>query len=409
MKYVIIGNGPAAVGAVEGIRSVDQDGGITLVSAEARHTYSRPLISYYLEGKTDLARIKYRPDDFYEKNGVRALFGVKATGIDSAAKTVAVDTGEVLPYDKLLVATGSSPSVPPFAGLDTVKKRFTFMTLDDALALEQEVTNQTDVLIIGAGLIGLKCAEGIADRARSVTVADISASILPSILDAQCAAMVQKKLEAHGVRFILGHGAKEFSPGAANFDNGQSIPFDLLVIAVGVRPNISLLADIGAAHGRGIEADSHMRTSLSDIYCAGDCAQSHDITTDEDKILALWGNAYMQGECAGVNMAGGDKEFTHAIAMNAIGFFGLHMASAGSRIGDELTFESQEGLKKLYVRDNRLMGYVMVGDIRKAGIYTSLIREMTPLDTIDFELIAREPSLMAFSRRDRARKLGGPV
>ena len=152
-QYVIIGNGIAAAGCIEGIRSADPDGAITVVSAEEHPVYCRPLISYYLEGKTDLERMRYRDADFYDKNGCTVLYGRTAVGLDAKAKTVRLDDGTALPYDALCVAAGSSPFVPPFEGLETVENRFTFITIEDALALEQAVHSDSRVLIVGAGLI----------------------------------------------------------------------------------------------------------------------------------------------------------------------------------------------------------------------------------------------------------------
>lgn len=164
MKYVIIGNSAAAVGAVEAIRKNDQIGDITIISSEKHHTYSRPLISYMIMGKVKCEDIKYRDDNFYELNKCETIFGQKAVKIDHVSKTVVLESGKVVNYDKLLVATGSSPIVPPIPGIEEVEKKFTFTSLDDAKALESELNTNTRVLILGAGLIGLKCAEAICKR-----------------------------------------------------------------------------------------------------------------------------------------------------------------------------------------------------------------------------------------------------
>lgn len=186
MKYVIIGNGPAAVTAAETIRRADDAGEITLLSKEDEFTYSRPLISYLLCGKTDETRMRYKPADFYARNRVDFRSGVAAVSIDKDEKTVTGSDGNVYPYDKLLLATGAKPFVPPIPGLESVHYH-TFMTLKDAHELETCLTKNTRVLIVGAGLIGMKCLEGIRDRVASVTVCDLAKQVLPSILDAEAA------------------------------------------------------------------------------------------------------------------------------------------------------------------------------------------------------------------------------
>ncbi|MBP5271000.1 MAG: FAD-dependent oxidoreductase, partial [Clostridia bacterium] len=232
-RYVIIGNGTAAVGCVEGIRSLDADGDITVISAENHAVYSRPLISYLLEGKTDTERMKYRPDGFYEKNGCRVLFGRSAVSVDPVKKLVELDNGECLEYDALCSATGSRPVVPPFEGLDKVKIKFSFMTLDDALALEKALDKDARVLIVGAGLIGLKCAEGIRERVGKITVCDLADRVLSSILDSECAAIVEAHLEQKGIEFMLGDTAVRFEDGKAYMKSGKEVLFDILVLAVG--------------------------------------------------------------------------------------------------------------------------------------------------------------------------------
>lgn len=408
MNYVIIGNSAGAVGCVEGIRKVDKEGKITLIASEPHHTYSRPLISYLLLGRTDAERMKYRPDSFYESNSVDARLGVKVTKIDTAAKSVTTDGGETVPYDRLLIATGSDPFVPPMEGLEKVTKKFTFMTLDSARALDAAITPDSRVLIVGAGLIGLKCAEGIADRVKEITVVDLADRILPSILDSEGSAVMRRHIEKSGIKFILSDSVREFSDGAALLNSGKSVAFDVLVIAVGVRPSTALAKEAGIDVGRGIVTNERCETSAKDVYAAGDCTESLDITTGGRRVLALLPNAYMQGETAGVNMAGGEALYDKAVPMNAIGFFGLHIVSAGSYEGEEYVEADGESYKKLVTKDGLLKGFIIIGDVRRAGIYTSLIRERTPLNTIDFELVKHEPLLMAFAADSQRRgKLSG--
>ena len=416
MKYVIIGNSAAGIGAVEGIRQIDTQGEITIISNEPHHTYSRPLISYLLLGKVTEAKMQYRSGNFYTDNNC-ALLHASVTAIDAAARQVALADGSRIPYDKLLIATGSSAFVPPFEGLDTVADKCTFMSLDDAKKLDGLLGGgDKRVLIIGAGLIGLKCDEGIAQRASHITVLDLAPRILSSILDEDGAKLVQSHLESKGIAFRLAVNITKFESNVAILAGGETIGFDVLVLAVGVRPNTAILKDI-ATIDRGIVINGKSETSAPNIYAAGDCTQTLDVSSGQNRIMALLPNAYMQGECAGVNMAGGDKTFDRAIPMNAIGFFGLHIITAGNYSGD--VYRGEEGdrgsgvgdrgksYKRLFYSDNRLNGFILIGDVEKAGIYTSLIRERTPLDGIDFALVCEKPGLMAFTKEDRKVKLGG--
>lgn len=400
-KYVIIGNSTAAIGCVEGIRSKDKDGEIVLIASENHHTYARPLISYLLQGKTDEERMKYRPDSFYEENHVTAKLGETVTKLDPEKKTVTLKSGEEIPYEKLLVATGSTPFVPPMEGLDTVPEKFTFMSLDDAHALESVLTKDSRVLIIGAGLIGLKCAEGIKERVKSITVVDLADRVLPSILDETGSAIVKDFLEKQGIEFHLGDTAAKFAGTTATLKSGLTVDFDVLVIAVGVRPNTSLVKDAGGEVRRGIAADDTGKTTLPDVYAAGDCAESFDISAGVNRVLALLPNAYMQGNTAGINMAGGKASFDQAIPMNAIGFMGLHIITAGTYDGETYVHRDGENYKILFYKDDVLKGYILIGDVARAGIYTALIRNRTPLSSIDFKLICEKPQLMAFAARTR--------
>jgi NAD(P)H-nitrite reductase large subunit len=408
MKYVIIGNSAAGIGAVEGIRQIDKSGEITIITNEPYHTYSRPLISYLLLGKTTEEKMKYRGKSFYKDNNCTLLSNVSVTKIDSGAKKVVLSDNKKIDYDKLLVAAGSSAFVPPFEGLDSVKDKCTFMSLDDAKKLETMLGKDKRVLIIGAGLIGLKCAEGIHERVKHITVVDLASRILSSILDDDGAKIIQNHLESKGVEFKLASSVKKFENKKAVLENGESIEFDVLVLAVGVRPNTALLDGIAKIE-KGIVVNEKSETSAKNIYAAGDCTQTNDVSSGQNKIMALLPNAYMQGECAGINMTGNAEgaSFEKAIPMNAIGFFGLHMITAGNYTGETFTENNGGNYKRLFYSNNKLNGYILIGNVEKAGIYTSIIRERTLLDTIDFKLVCEKPGLMAFTKEDRKIKLGG--
>ena len=413
-QYVVIGNGVAAVGCIEGIRKEDAAGKIIVISKEPHPVYCRPLISYYMEGKTNLERMAYRDKNFYERMECEVLFGKKAVQIDPSTKQIALNDDTVIPYDKLCIATGSSPFIPPFTGLESVEQKHSFMTMDDMLELEASINENSDVLIVGAGLIGLKCAEGLKDRVSSITICDLADRVLSSILDADCAAIMQKHLEQNGINFMLNDSAISFDKNTAFMKSGKTVRFDVLVLAVGVRANTSLIKGIGGEVNRGILISNKMETSIPDIYAAGDCTEGEDISFHDKRVLAILPNAYMQGNCAGINMAGGSSVFDKGIPMNSIGFFGLHAMTAGSYYtaeqGCELYEEKSEGtLKRLFTSGDYLTGFILIGATERAGIYTSLIRERIPLSSIDFEMLKKTATSTAFSVEKRKQFFGGVV
>ena len=409
MRYVIIGGSAAAIGCIEGVRSVDKTGEIILITGETEWNYSRPLISYLLEGKTTRDKMWCRPDSFFTRNGVTVKAGVLATTLDAGDRTERLSTGERLAYDRLLAATGSRPFVPPIPGLETVERTFCFQTLSDASALAEALRPESRVLILGAGLTGVKCAEGIRGLCAQIAIADLAPRVLPAVLDDTAAAMVQARMEEKGVRFYLNDSAAAFRGNTARLQSGTELEFDVLVTAVGVRPNTQLVADAGGAVDRGILVDGRCATTLPDVYAAGDCAQGYDAVSGEKRMLPLWPNAVLQGETAGINMAGGRADYTQGIALNASGVFGLHMVTAGSYEGESFTVQRDGSYKRLVTADGVLKGVIMVGDVSRAGIYTDLIRKKKPLSEIDFDLIRESPQLMAFSQKDRRVQLGGEV
>ena len=413
-QYVIIGNGVAATGCVEGIRSADSEGKITVISGENRPVYCRPLISYYLEGKATPEKMNYRSQDFPEKMNCEFFYGKQAVQLRQEDKTVVLDDGTVLPYDEVCIATGSVPFVPPFAGLDTVEKPFSFMTMDDALALDAAVNKDSRVLIVGAGLIGLKCAEGLHGRVASITVCDLADRVLSSILDTRSAAVMQQHLEENGIHLLLGDTVSRFEKNVASMRSGAEVAFDVLVLAVGVKANTALARQAGAEVNRGILVNEKMETTVPGIFAAGDCTEGMDASLGQRRVLAILPNAYLQGRCAGINMAGGNAVHDRAIPMNSLGLLGLHAMTAGTAFseadgGSMVEEKSEAGWKRFFLKDGYLTGFMLLGDVDRAGIYTALIREKTPLDSIDFAALKKSPTLAAMPKENRRKKLGGVV
>ncbi|MCW3489670.1 NAD(P)/FAD-dependent oxidoreductase [Dethiobacter alkaliphilus] len=395
MKHVIIGNSTAAVGAVEGIRKSDQDSSITVISSEPHHTYSRPLISYYLAGKVDSAGMAYRPPGFYQENKVTTLLGKTAESIDVEGKTVRLSGGKCIAYDRLLVATGSRPSGLDIEGI-TKKNVFSFYTLDDSRKLQHYIRPEMTAVVLGAGLTALKAAEALVLLGVKTTLV-VRSRILRNFLDTKAAEKLTSHLKHCGLHLVcgsepeavLGKSAAE----AVQLRDGRVLPCDLVISSIGIQPNTEIVRD-KLETDYGILVDQGMRTSAEHIYAAGDVAQGYDLLAEQRRVIPLLPVAYGQGEVAGRNMAGETAVYT-GMGMNAVSFFGLPVISAGqieANEGEEVSLsQDAEGGKiyrKLVFRENRLTGYVLMDEIDRAGILTWLIREKIDVTSFKESLLA---------------------
>ena len=412
MEYLIIGNSVAGTSCAQKIRFNDKKGQITILSEENFPAYGRPLISYYLAGKVDSNLIQYRNDDFYKKNKINVVLNCKALSIDSKNKKVKGSNGKEYSYDKLLIATGSVPFVPPVKGIENQKNTFTFLKLEDAKKIEKIITDKSNVIIVGAGLIGLKAAEALAGKVNSISVVDLADRLMASVLDSQTALRIQKYIEKRDVKFYLSNTVAEVGKDSVVLKNGEKLPCDILIMAVGVKPNTEAALTAGIKVNRGIVVNEYMETSVKNIYAAGDCVESLDILSNQNKVLALWPNAYMQGETAGSNMSGVDNQFNGSFAMNAIGFFGIQLISAGivDPKDEKVTIYIEENekeitYKKLLTLNNKLIGFALLNLPDRAGIYTSLINDDVKLDSLNYDITKKDIGLNVFPQDIRHNKL----
>jgi NAD(P)H-nitrite reductase large subunit len=414
VRYVIIGNSAAAVGAVEAIRQHDHENPITIIADEPHHVYSRPLISYLLGKAVDDSRMYYRPADFYERHGVETMLGVEVTGIDTQDKSLALGGGGTVTYDRLLIATGGKPFVPPLPGanLDGV---FTFTTWKEARQIDQYIEDHRvkSALVIGGGLIGLKTTEALIERQVSITLIELADRILSATFDRTASKLAEAILRREHVDVRTGTTIEEIIGRGGRVDHavlrdGERINCDLVIFAIGVRPNTGLIPpDTGIQVERGICVDRHMQTTTAAVYAAGDCVQAYDMLLDACRPIAIWPNAYRQGYIAGCNMAGVPKTYEGSFPMNSIEVCGVPTISVGitdpPREDAEYTVidkYDRETLtyKKLVLHHDRLVGAIFVGDIDRAGIYTGLIRDRVDVRPFREHLLSGNFGLISLPR-----------
>lgn len=419
MKYVIIGASAAGLACAEQIRKEDKSGSITVLTKEAYLPYSRPSISYYLKGAVKEHDMYLRKPSFYKANAIDVVTNAEVKAIDTKAKTVKAGR-KAYPYDKLCICSGSKPFVPPMKNVVGKENALTFLDLNSTKAVKSKADADTKAVVIGAGLIGMKAAEGLSKICRSVDVVELSPRILPSILDAKSSKGVKKYIEENGhIKFHLGDTVTEAKGKGKKITSvvlksGRELKCDLLILAVGVRPETALAEDAGLTVDRGIiVASDTMQTSDKDVFAAGDCTVSVDMLDGSKKIIALWVNAVQQGKIAGSQMAGGSETLGGSYAVNAIDFYGLRICTCGliNAQGEQyrdIIKQDGDKYKRLIFEGNKLVGFVLINSSENAGIYTSLIESRTDITTLEGD-ITDTPSLFMFDKATRQSKLKGEL
>ncbi|MBU0759669.1 MAG: FAD-dependent oxidoreductase [Candidatus Omnitrophica bacterium] len=384
MRYAIIGSSAAGISAVEAIRSKDKKSDITVISDEKKPLYSRCLISYLLAGTIDKDKIWIRPDDFFKKNKAEAILGVRAEKIDLKNREVYLKNKEKVKFNKLLIATGSSPKIDDVPGNDK-KGVFPLRTLAHAVQIQAALDKVKSVAVLGGGLIGLRAAYALRSRGKDVSIFVRSPQILSQIIDEESAGIMQRHIEKKGIKIFTGRYAREIkgklSVEGLALDNGSDVDCQLVVVGKGVSPNIEIAKEAGLETNWGIVVDSSLRAGSKDVFAAGDVVEGHDIALEENTINAIWPVACEQGRIAGLNMSGEDQVYDGTLAMNSIEFFGLSVISIGITKPKKAIYKeivkkdlSNNKYKKIVLRDDVIVGAIFVNAIENIGVIGALIK-----------------------------------
>jgi NAD(P)H-nitrite reductase large subunit len=390
-KYVIIGACAAGIGAVEAIREIDQNGEITVISEEQCSHYSRPMISDFVSGKADLDKMKTRDDQVWQKNGVNALLGKKAVSLNITEHTVALEGGEKVSYDKLLIATGGKPFVPKMEGQDK-EGVYTFTNISDAEKLAQKIKTGgvKSAVVIGAGLIGISVTEALTKRGVSVTMVELQEKILSLLLDPKASEIVEAVVRKAGVHIVTGQSVQKIvgrpendrAVGGVVLTKGDQVPCDMVIVAIGVIPRTELVVGTTVKINRGIIVDNYMQTNVPDVYASGDVAEAYDFILNQNRLLPLWPLAVLEGKVAGYNMAGKKTDYTGGTNMSTLKYFGVPIVSIGSAnpkpdptLEIQVKEDATKGVyKKLVLKNDIIVGMTFLGDIERAGILFYLMK-----------------------------------
>ncbi len=403
-KYVIVGASAAGIAAVEAIRKVDPLGTITVITEEACAHYSRPMISDLVSGKADLQKMKCKADGFWKENNAEARLGKKVVSLNLTDKTVNLEDGEKVVYEKLLLATGGKPFVPKMEGQEK-DGVFTFTNMSDAqrLAAKIDALSAKSAVVIGAGLIGISITEALVKLGIKVTVVELQEKILSLLLDAKASDIVEAVIRKAGVNFetgqsvqkIIGKPGNDSAVGGVILTKGAQVPCDLVIVAIGVIPRTELVVGTAVKLNRGIVVDNFMQTSVPDIYASGDVAEAYDFILNQNRLLPLWPLAVLEGRVAGCNMAGAKTSYEGGTNMSSLKYFGIPIVSIGlANPKDDPTFEllvkqdtENDVYKKLVLKSNVIVGMTLVNCIDRAGILFNLMKSQVNVKKFKQDLL----------------------
>jgi nitrite reductase (NADH) large subunit len=383
-NYLIIGHGAAGAEAAVTIRKQDPDSRVTILTEDAWLPYFRPRLVHFLAETGAPDGLLVHDQAWYDANGISVRTGTRAASLDTAARTVTTADGAFHPYDRLLLATGSLPFVPPLPGRGRPGV-FTLRTIADSLAIKDHLKCCRKILVIGGGLLGLESAYALAKTGIEATVVESAPWLLPRQLDAAGGRHLQGLLEAQGMRFILGDQAESIAGtgdqgpvSGVRLKSGALADAQAVLFSIGVRPDTAWLAGSGLTLNRGIVVDDHLACSAPDVWAAGDAAEHRGVCQ------GLWMSAKEQGRIAALNMTGTATAYQPAPPVSQLKITGIDVFSSVSfdtailgkdgRSGPaELSVQAgsdPESYRKLVMgRDGQVEGIMVIGD--KAGIQTA--------------------------------------
>ncbi len=373
---LIIGAGPAGVTVAETVRAEDRRRSLVMLSAEPYPPYSPPaMVDHFLSGaNTHL----WRGEDWPQRMGVDYRPGVQVSAVRPPERQVLLADGTALSYDQLVIATGSRLHAP-LPGWD-LPGVYNFKSLSAAEALVSKVRRgeARSAVIVGAGFIGVEIALLLRELGVQVTQVEMLDQIMPAMLDPFTAAFALERMIQRGVEVRLNTKAKRFvgerQAEGVELESGEFLRADLLIAATGVRPNLDFLAESGIAHRWGITVDEYLRTSAEGVYAAGDVVETRDRLTGEVYVHAILPNAIEQGRVVGLNLLGRPTRYEGAERMNSLKHLGLPILAVGLKQGDEmLRARVNGGWRTLYLKENRLVGFQLIGDVQAAGALRTLL------------------------------------
>jgi nitrite reductase (NADH) large subunit len=392
-RFVVVGNGMAGMRTVEELLTRAPDRfDITVIGAEPEPSYNRILLSSVLAGDKTRDDIIVNPWSWYRKRGIRLISGMTAVAIDRAARRVVLADGSAVPYDTLLLATGSKPLAPPIPGVGLPNVR-AFRDMADAEAMIAAARRGRRAVVIGGGLLGLEAAWGLKRRGMSVALVHLMPTLMERQLDVAAGELLRRDLDARGIAFFTNSQTEEIAGDgraeAVVLADGRRLAADLVVLAIGIRPNIDLARTAKLNVNRGILVGDDMRSSDPDIFAVGECIEHNG------RVFGLVAPIWDQAKICGTQLAG-DRTAVYvpppvftSLKITGVNVFSAGALAAADDADEELTLhDAKLGLyKKLIVRDDRLVGAVLYGSVSDGPWYVELMRDKVDVSVVRDRLV----------------------
>jgi NAD(P)H-nitrite reductase large subunit len=390
MRIVIIGAGPAGVTVAETLRQHDDQTEIVMISGEPYPPYSPPAMLEYFQTGREVHLWKGR--DFPERLGLDYRSGIEVVTVQPDDKIIRLDDGETLCYDKLVIAAGGRLYAAKLEEHKPGVYNFKSLTAAEDLLCRVKKKEARTALIIGAGFIGVEIALLLREMGLEVTQL-VRSRVMRSMLDPETSEMVLGMLKERGIQVRRGDDADAVAfvgdprAEAVEARSGDVVSADLLVAATGLRPNIEFLEGSGIKTKWGVLVDDHLRTNVPDVYAAGDVAETFDRFTGERYVHAIFPNAVTQARVVAYNLLGWDVAYEGADNMNSLKHLGLPIMAVGRMEGEELRRRRNGILRKIYLQDDRIVGFRLTGDVGGAGIYRSLMNRRVDVEPYKHRLL----------------------
>ena len=377
MRYVVIGASAAGISGAKTLRELDKNAEIVLISKD-ENVYSRCILHHYISSHRDVDALNFTGKEFFEENNITWMKGLEVKALNDKEQTLELSNGETLSYDKLLVCSGASAFIPPVPGLREGNNVVGLRNLDDAILIKEQAKKVKNVVVLGAGLVGIDAVSGLLGQGLNISLVEMSNKILPLQLDKHASDVYEKKFIEEGVSLKLDVKAEKLlldennNPKALVLNTGEEVPCELVIVATGVRSNVAFMENSNVECDRfGLIIDAKGQTNIENIYGAGDVTGRNPI----------WPTAVKEGIIAAHNMLGKEMVMTDFFgSKNTMNFVGIATMSLGMvEPADETyivaTKVEDNNYKKIIHKDGKIYGAIIQGDLSYAGVLTQLIKE----------------------------------